>query len=130
MEIAVLQTQSSDIRHWYYTMFRENFFNLTNIARYNTLSYSRRLSYFQMYRIFTELWATTEFHHHQMNFSENTIKKVVTKETPHELFNWNFDIGIFVEMYVCVTSLRTVCSQDIILYPFQASFSCHQNFKS
>ena len=48
-----------------------------------------------------------------MNFSGSTTIKAVAEETPDELSTWHFDIVIFV--YMCVTSLKIVCPQGIIL---------------
>ena len=66
------QQQSSELKvqifdslgsAWKNPMFKKNFFDLTNVVLYYILFYNGHLSYFRIYRTFTELWAT-ESHHH------------------------------------------------------------------
>ena len=48
-----------------------------------------------------------------MSFSGASIIKMVTEETPYELFTWKFDILICIN--VSVVSLMIVCPRGMIL---------------
>ena len=52
--------------------------------------------------------------------SPGIIIKIVTKGTPHKLSTWNLDIAIFV--HVCVTSLKIVSPNGIILSKQEVMF--------